>query len=101
MSGESEEEQVRRQFMSPFVEHRDIHFVHTQVGRGQADVPAYWQHALGFPSPSGSIPILGQSYGQLNVQLEPLEGTAVERVLILVLATVPCVRCFGSFSATP
>lgn len=30
-AGLSDEERVRRQFMSPFVEQKDIHFVHTEV----------------------------------------------------------------------
>eukprot|EP00752_Nemacystus_decipiens_P002150 g2049.t1 len=30
LAGLSDEERVRQQFMSPFVEHKDVHFVHTQ-----------------------------------------------------------------------
>ncbi len=31
LAGVSEEEQARQQFMSPFVEQKDLHFVRTQV----------------------------------------------------------------------
>lgn len=33
-SGLSEQERLRKQFMSPFVAHKDVHYVHSQVWYG-------------------------------------------------------------------
>lgn len=53
MAGVSEEEQLRKQFMSPFVEQKDVHFVQSQVSMYDS---IYVAHICSFSAEDTNVP---------------------------------------------